>query len=823
LAAWAADIEESIGIAEKTLESFSQTLDRMADKSSKEGLFGTLSGNAAAFEATKAQYVRGLQESINEIKRKIREAEQQDDFKLKAELEIRLGNLEGSLQEASERIDPILEGWGDSLGDYIANGIVYGFDQGESPAKAFANFLKRELYTAIASALSKQFTLSLSNIFGGGSGGADFLTSAFNAVFSRPGSGAAAAGVSPTGAGSSGGTGTPGIPGMDMMGMAANGLSWLGGATGLTGLSSFAAGMGMTSYTSAAAMTGLADAGLVTGVTNGAAASAGSVLGAVGTAMPYIAAALFAAQALGLFDKKPSDKTSAVTVDTSDLSVDDVWDMGGKKAASQEQKDANTALSLLVGSFAQQAGLDGQIVTAMGARDGTRLAIEGGFDTPMGAAAGGRWLGGKETAYNYGNGEAAIKAMLNDLVDEGTLPQSTIAAWRALREDSAGVARDSVELVSTLNLLVQGYDRASIERANLLQQEGEALESAMGRMVSIENALKSTALPGTELANNAGQMVAQLQTLSLSAIPASIEQFRGLIEGLDLTTSKGRETYVSLMNLAPAFVEIQKAQETLYSQLLTDDEKTSRATDALSDAFRELGVSMPRSRDGLRSMIDAQDQTTQSGAILRAQLLGLVPAFLEAGAAVERATEAARGAAEEAARTARQLAQQEVDVARRGVEEAARSALQLAESAVVDARNRAETVGGAARGLATDNLNTARSAADESRQTAESSASRAVQLAESALDAAISSADQFKFFRQELIKARSHRLARSSRLSGVAGTIVRSLGRLVVGTLRLCLNCPMLLRGFLSLACRPRLRPRTTFGRMPLSSPICLA
>jgi hypothetical protein len=51
LGTWAADIEESIGIAEKTLESFSQTLDRMADKSSKEGLFGTLSGNAAAFEA----------------------------------------------------------------------------------------------------------------------------------------------------------------------------------------------------------------------------------------------------------------------------------------------------------------------------------------------------------------------------------------------------------------------------------------------------------------------------------------------------------------------------------------------------------------------------------------------------------------------------------------------------------------------------------------------------------------------------------------------------------------------------------------------------
>jgi len=274
LGAWAADIEESIGIAEKTLESFSQTLDRMADKSSKEGLFGILSGNAAAFEAAKAQAVRGLQESINEIKRKIQEAAQRDDLKLKAELEIRLGNLEGKLQEASERIDPVLEGWGDSLGDYIANGIVYGFDQGESPAKAFANFLKREIYVALAQALSQQFKLNLVSVFGSGSG-----------------SGA-------SGSGSSGGFGMPGIPGMDMMSMASKGLSWLGGATGMTGLSSFAAGMGMTSYTSAAAMAGLAEAGLVSGVTNSALASAGSLFSA---AMPYIAAGTFALQALGAF------------------------------------------------------------------------------------------------------------------------------------------------------------------------------------------------------------------------------------------------------------------------------------------------------------------------------------------------------------------------------------------------------------------------------------------------------------------------------------------------------------------------------------------
>lgn len=359
--------------------------------------------------------------------------------------------------------------------------------------------------------------------------------------------------------GSSGGFGTPGVPGMDMMGIAANGLSWLGGATGLTGLTSFAAGMGMTSYTSAAAMTGLAEAGLVSGVTSGAAASAGSVLGAIGAAAPYIAVALFAAQALGLFDKKPSDKTSAVTVDTSDLSVDDVWDMGGKKAASQEQKDANTALSMLVGGFAQQVGLDGQIVTAMGARDGTRLAIEGGFDTPMGEVAGGKWLGGKETAYNYGNGSEAIQKMLDDLIDEGTLPQETIDRWRALKTNVDGSARDAVELVDTMALINQGLTDTEILRADLIQAEGETLGQAATRIRDLQSMFDP--LTADEAWTKATTDLADAFTEAGVAMPATKSAFLDVMDSLDLTTEAGQEAYRAMTSLAPAFYDLATAVE----------------------------------------------------------------------------------------------------------------------------------------------------------------------------------------------------------------------------------------------------------------------
>ena len=47
--------------------------------------------------------------------------------------------------------------------------------------------------------------------------------------------------------------------------------------------------------------------------------------------MPYIGAALFAAQALGLFDKKPSDKSSWASFDPATGRPFDIGSMTGKK------------------------------------------------------------------------------------------------------------------------------------------------------------------------------------------------------------------------------------------------------------------------------------------------------------------------------------------------------------------------------------------------------------------------------------------------------------------------------------------------------------
>lgn len=334
------------------------------------------------------------------------------------------------------------------------------------------------------------------------------------------------------------------------------------------------------------------------------------------------------------WNKKPSDKTSAVTVDLASGNITDVWDMGGKKAASKEQKDANTQFSQLIAGFASLTGITGRLVTAMGARDGIRVAIEGGFNTPQGSAAGGVWLG-DETAYSYGSdpATAAVK-MMEDLLDEGTLSQAVIDSWTALKITTEGVTKDASELIGNLALLVAGYDEESIRRADLLQQDGEAITVAYARMLAYEKALSGTALPGDTLAAAVAAMGVSFERLNVT-IPTSVSDLNNLILGIDMTTEAGQQLYVSLMNLVPGFLELGAAQESLYNQLIPQEEMLSIQMDGLNKAFIQLGVTIPKNKEELRALIDAQDTSTVAGAELRAQLLALVPAFIDVSSSVE--------------------------------------------------------------------------------------------------------------------------------------------------------------------------------------------
>jgi hypothetical protein len=402
-------------------------------------------------------------------------------------------------------------------------------------------------------------------------------------------------------------------------GLAAYGLGQkygvLGGVAGGVGTSALVGGIGGLA-SGAGFMSGAGSALAGLGPAGWAAIAAGAILGSV------------------MGNKKPSDKAAWATYDPTRDSVTHVGSMTGKKDPGQEARDQTAALAQLVGAFGDMTGITQQLRITTGARDGVRVAMDD-WRTPT-RTPGHDDQYGQGGVVGYGSDRAsAIKAMLDDLVDEGTLPQATIDAWRSLKTDTLGAAREADELVGALGLLVAGYDAATIERANLLQTEGEALESALGRMQAIESALSGTALPGDAMAQSAAAMVKEFERLN-QAVPLSAEALGQVISGLDLTTAEGRATYQSLMALAPAFLELQAAQESLYNSLLTDQQRLMLASGDLAGAFEHLGVAAPKSRAELLALIDGLDGTTSAGAKLKAQVLGLAPAFLEVEAGIQQ-------------------------------------------------------------------------------------------------------------------------------------------------------------------------------------------
>ena len=451
------DLQEAADLAALKLDVFSR-------KSEKRGIFGVLAGDVKEWSDLNLKRMSALKAELDNLMKQAPSATR----------DAAITSLQESIEDASNQVHPILEGWGDSLGDYIANGIVYGFDRGESPAKAFANFLKREVYVALAQALSRQFQLNLVSMFGGGLGGVSGAT------------GGAA------GTGGFGGLNPLSFLNSSGIGMGiSNAATWLsqtslfagtGAGNYLTGFAGNAAGMSNLALGGAGILGGIGANFLFGG--KGYASTGGSLGSTVGmVAGGPLGAAIggLLGGALGsLFGGgKPSDKSSWATVDPTTGALTNQGSMTGKKDPGQEQKDSTAKLASFLGGFAQLAGVNRGVQVMLGQRDGTRMDLVGGLRTPQA----GRGNGGN--LYNYGYGENVVPWMMDDLIDEGNLSQGTINDWRSSKVDWNGQSRDVTELVSVLGLLIQGFSKDSVEKANLIQGTGEALETAMQRLKAV--------------------------------------------------------------------------------------------------------------------------------------------------------------------------------------------------------------------------------------------------------------------------------------------------------------------------------------------------
>lgn len=114
----------------------------------------------------------------------------------------------------------------------------------------------------------------------------------------------------------------------------------------------------------------------------------------------------------------------------------------------------------------------------------------------------------------------------------------------------------------------------------------------------------------------------------------------------------------AIADAAGGFDKLSGSLATYYDKFFTESDKFAQNQKALTDAFKQLNVSLPESRDGFKQLISGLDLTNAADQERFAQLVKLAGATDEYFSALEKETDAKKAAAKQAlddAEAARQL------------------------------------------------------------------------------------------------------------------------------------------------------------------------
>lgn len=165
-----------------------------------------------------------------------------------------------------------------------------------------------------------------------------------------------------------------------------------------------------------------------------------------------------------------------------------------------------------------------------------------------------------------------------------------------------------------------------------------------------------------QTANQAKSVTDQLAALGESSVTTN-DQFRQVVQGIDLTTAAGQQLYAQMLALAPAFDQMTQAaqqaadaQQSLWNQyfsaIYTPDQQLAMSTKQLQAQFDALGVAMPKTNADFQALVENMDTSDPTVKALQNSLLALAPAFAQVTSASDQAAQAAAQAQQQAVQTA---------------------------------------------------------------------------------------------------------------------------------------------------------------------------
>jgi len=227
----------------------------------------------------------------------------------------------------------------------------------------------------------------------------------------------------------------------------------------------------------------------------------------------------------------------------------------------------------------------------------------------------------------------------------------------------------------------------------------QAVQKLLATQAEVEGYWKAVLSPTEYAARELDRLRASFEELG-TPMPATIDGFRALVEGMDTSSDAGRSLQIQLGLLAQDFVRLvdapkaagaalgelgdaigeaaEQARDALadftaiYSArkgLYTQEQLIGQSSGFLAEQFAELGQTMPAAREQFIALLDAA-----AGTDTEAKLQSLLPLWLEMIGMQEDAAAAAQRTAQEASRAANAQREAARQAAKAAIDEAQRSA-----------------------------------------------------------------------------------------------------------------------------------------------------
>jgi hypothetical protein len=422
----------------------------------------------------------------------------------------------------------------ESINNSLTDAIMRGFENGKGFAENFRDTLKNMFKTLVlrpgTSAVVNPVSQGISSLFGGGSaGGVGGIGSALGSV-----------------------------------GSLLSGFGGLGGFTAGFQGATLAAGLAGPTTIGASGLTGLG-------------ASLGAGASALGTALPYLGAAL-AVYSL-VKDKKTPHLGSAVNANIFGATTDRTDYLAGNFNAQTDE-----ALRFLtLGSVGSLNKLD----RAFGGTGDFSANAKFAADNKDASAADATiFRGSQEIAALFGEG---YKLYTKDAGE----------AFKQFSQDFDGLTLQAIKSLSNVPIYVKNeFDKLG----------DNATTEGIGILV-----------------DQIGVFQGQLSAMKLA---------------IGSLGSASDEALASIIANVGGIQQFSSAVDAYYQNFFTETERLAFSTSQLSEQFSKLGVTMPETREDFRDLVESIDTTSEAGQKLYSSLLGLSSSFASVVPAADEAKEA---------------------------------------------------------------------------------------------------------------------------------------------------------------------------------------